>query len=552
MLDASAGSGAPRADGMNSARTSDSTAQPKPQDGIAPASADATTADTGSTQAKATGTAPAPVNEGQIDPQAAGSTTAPVVTPVDLTILVQAIPADLGIDNAASGLPSGKAKGADKAAAPADTASSDKKDGGDDATSAATPDVMTAIPAATIVAVVAPPAAPTDVLASPNIQGASGAASPPSIVSPSTLAASDTNKAPAGEPAPIVAAASNIPAAASDIPAIVVERDAPADTPAPTVEIAPVDPTATEKSQSAEPAATSQASAKAGALVTAGLPDTGAKTPTGVAPQTGNRKTERDKTSATTVEKAGKANDASHADTKRTEPHPAADEAQAGSPAEPDAKTPSARQPREQAAEHSSPMARAAFTPVHGDVPAPTSPTQPLTAPIGTNAPMLALAAAAPASPLQSLWQASPQRAEPGDNAVPIAGVAVEIVSRAQDGMRRFEIRLDPPELGRIDVRLDVDNGGNVTSRLTVERAETLDLLRRDAPQLERALQHAGLSTEGGLQFSLRDQNFANRDQTPRNAPTFIVPDDEPAAAEAARRGYGRLIGLGGGIDIRV
>jgi chemotaxis protein MotD len=138
-----------------------------------------------------------------------------------------------------------------------------------------------------------------------------------------------------------------------------------------------------------------------------------------------------------------------------------------------------------------------------------------------------------------------------------MAGIAVEIATQAQAGKNRFEIRLDPPELGRIDVRLHVDNGGNVTSRLTVERPETLDLLRRDAPQLERALQHAGLNTEGGLQFSLRDQNFANRQQQQQQqqqqiAPTFIIPDDEPAAAEAARRGYGRLIGLGGGIDIRV
>jgi len=142
----------------------------------------------------------------------------------------------------------------------------------------------------------------------------------------------------------------------------------------------------------------------------------------------------------------------------------------------------------------------------------------------------------------------------PGDHAIPVAGLAVEIVSRAQDGLRRFDIRLDPPELGRIDVRLDVDTAGKVTSRLTVERAETLDLLRRDAPQLERALQHAGLNTEGGLEFSLRDQNFANREQAPRNpaATQLIVPDDEAAAAEAARRGYGRMIGLGGGVDIRV
>ena len=128
--------------------------------------------------------------------------------------------------------------------------------------------------------------------------------------------------------------------------------------------------------------------------------------------------------------------------------------------------------------------------------------------------------------------------------------------SRARrTGCSRFEIRLDPPELGRIDVRLDVDSDGKVTSRLMVERAETLDLLRRDAPQLERALQHAGLNT------GRRPRILAARPELrqPRSGPArrcpdprLIVPDDESAAAEAARRGYGRLIGLGGGVDIRV
>ncbi len=44
-----------------------------------------------------------------------------------------------------------------------------------------------------------------------------------------------------------------------------------------------------------------------------------------------------------------------------------------------------------------------------------------------------------------------------------------------------------------------------------------------------------------------------NREQA-RDVPAtrLIVPDDEPAAAEAVRRGYGRLIGLGGGVDITV
>lgn len=139
--------------------------------------------------------------------------------------------------------------------------------------------------------------------------------------------------------------------------------------------------------------------------------------------------------------------------------------------------------------------------------------------------------------------------------AVPIAGLAVEIATRAQAGRNRFEIRLDPPELGRIDVRLDVDRSGQVTSRLVVEKAETLDLLRRDAAELERALQQAGLKTaENGMQFTLRDQSFAGRDDGPASgsSATLIVPDSEFGSADILAASYGRVLRPGGGIDIRV
>ena len=52
---------------------------------------------------------------------------------------------------------------------------------------------------------------------------------------------------------------------------------------------------------------------------------------------------------------------------------------------------------------------------------------------------------------------------------------------RPTPASKHFEIRLDPPELGRIDVKLDVDRDGNVSTRLVVDRADTLDLLKRDA-----------------------------------------------------------------------
>jgi flagellar hook-length control protein FliK len=142
--------------------------------------------------------------------------------------------------------------------------------------------------------------------------------------------------------------------------------------------------------------------------------------------------------------------------------------------------------------------------------------------------------------------------------AVPIEGVAVEIAAKASEGMKTFEIRLDPPELGRIHVRLDVDRNGEITSRVMADRQDTLDLLRRDAPQLERALNDAGLRTSNnGLQFSLRDQGQSQQQQQQQqqqalpNAARLIIPD-ESLAAELTQRGYHRPAGSAGGIDIRV
>ncbi len=137
--------------------------------------------------------------------------------------------------------------------------------------------------------------------------------------------------------------------------------------------------------------------------------------------------------------------------------------------------------------------------------------------------------------------------------AIPLANLPVEIAAKAKDGINRFDIRLDPPELGRIDVRLDIDRNGHVTSRLMVERPETLDLLRRDAPQIERTLQDAGLKTsDQGMQFSLRDQSFADQTDSLPPAASLVLPQDDIVPLEAMRQGYGSLIGLGGGIDIRV
>jgi flagellar hook-length control protein FliK len=136
---------------------------------------------------------------------------------------------------------------------------------------------------------------------------------------------------------------------------------------------------------------------------------------------------------------------------------------------------------------------------------------------------------------------------------IAIAELAVEIAGRAQAGHTRFEIRLDPPELGRVDVRLDVDRDGNASTRMIVDRSETLDLLRREAQQLERALAQAGLKmSDNALEFALRDHAFRGDDGADAPFARVALADSEPAAAENVLQHYARMFGLGRGVDISV
>ena len=139
---------------------------------------------------------------------------------------------------------------------------------------------------------------------------------------------------------------------------------------------------------------------------------------------------------------------------------------------------------------------------------------------------------------------------------VPLSGLALEIAASAKSGKSRFEIRLDPADLGRIDVRIEIDRNGQVTSHLTVEKPETLSMLRQDAPQLQRALDDAGLKTgTGGLQFSLRDQSSSGQNSGNGSGPNvqrLVISDEDTIPAAVAGRTYGRSLGSSSGVDIRV
>ena len=150
--------------------------------------------------------------------------------------------------------------------------------------------------------------------------------------------------------------------------------------------------------------------------------------------------------------------------------------------------------------------------------------------------------------------------------AVPVglAEVAVVIAARFKGGESRFQIRLDPADLGRIDVDLAVDEGGQATTTLTVERMDTLDLLQRDSRALERALGAAGFKTDqASLQFNLRDPGQGGTGFQPGEGHAgdhgasrrvlFAAARDEAGVPRAPAAGpYPNRLPRLGGLDIRV
>ena len=137
-----------------------------------------------------------------------------------------------------------------------------------------------------------------------------------------------------------------------------------------------------------------------------------------------------------------------------------------------------------------------------------------------------------------------------------LPALAVEISARSQSGAKQFDIRLDPPELGRVDVRLSIDATGKASAHLSADQPHTLTLLQNDAPALTRALRDAGLDvSQGGLNFSLRQQaennggNAGDNDRrgTSRAFSLTATADIDATAMTAAYRGAAN-----GRLDIRV
>jgi flagellar hook-length control protein FliK len=150
----------------------------------------------------------------------------------------------------------------------------------------------------------------------------------------------------------------------------------------------------------------------------------------------------------------------------------------------------------------------------------------------------LAAEPAAPTRPEAVPAPSSPAAAAPQA----VVGQLAAAVAHSTDG--QVEIRLDPPELGRVQIHLAQLDGG-LEAVVLADRPETQDLLRRHADQLARELEAAGYARVS-LDFAAGGET-ATRSYQDRPAAPFELqrpPDEEAKAA--------RPMAPAGGLDVRL
>lgn len=148
--------------------------------------------------------------------------------------------------------------------------------------------------------------------------------------------------------------------------------------------------------------------------------------------------------------------------------------------------------------------------------------------------------AAAPAKPQAA--PPPPPRAQVTDQ------VTVQISKAIADGMDSIRIQLKPAHLGRVDVSLEMSQDGRVSAVVTADNKDTLDLLKQDSRELQKALRDAGLQMDSNdLSFNLRGEGGkANGDQETAQAGSnkAATPIAEPSLDELlqAQPGHKNII----------
>ncbi len=185
-------------------------------------------------------------------------------------------------------------------------------------------------------------------------------------------------------------------------------------------------------------------------------------------------------------------------------------------------------------------------------------PEEDLSRPAGPEA---ALPAAAPAGSAQVRAESPEAPPAPVRASVEtLASLAAQMARRLDDGTTRFNLELNPGDLGRVDVRLEISASGGVRAAFTFENAHAASELGRRADELQKSLETAGFNLSGGVSFDVAGDRSQGRSPAWTDARDDRRPSSHAPEPELPREGRtdladaltGRRISARTGVDIRI
>jgi len=134
--------------------------------------------------------------------------------------------------------------------------------------------------------------------------------------------------------------------------------------------------------------------------------------------------------------------------------------------------------------------------------------------------------------------------------------VSVKITKAIQAGIDKINIQLRPANMGRVEVKMELTSDNRLMAVITADSKDTMELLKNDSRDLQRALQEAGLQTDAGdLSFNLRGQEGQEGEGNGNHA--NVQPEDEefadidtPIVEDAVIASDGSIIS-NGRVDVR-
>ena len=114
------------------------------------------------------------------------------------------------------------------------------------------------------------------------------------------------------------------------------------------------------------------------------------------------------------------------------------------------------------------------------------------------------------------------------------------LAQRLDTGATRFELRLDPPELGKVEAQLNVSDDGDTVMALKFENQAALDLFARDQSALRAVLAAAGFELgQEQLSFSLASEQPSDN-QTGHDTGAIPVNIEQQFSAASAMTAHSR------------